>query len=65
MQSLSKYKKGIKYLLSVIDLFSKHAWVVLLKDKQGITKGRKKDANQIKYGLIKAANFTIVFLRDF
>ena len=33
MQSLSKYKKGIKYLLCVIDLFSKHAWVVLLKDK--------------------------------
>ena len=37
MQSLSKYNKGIKYLLCATDLFSKHAWVVLLKDKRGIT----------------------------
>ena len=27
MQSLSKYNKGIKYLLCAIDLFSKYAWV--------------------------------------
>ena len=33
MQSLSKYNKGIKYLLHAIDLFSKYAWVVPLKDK--------------------------------
>ena len=37
MQSLSKYSKGIKYLLCAIDLFSKSAWVVPLKDKRGIT----------------------------
>ena len=37
MQSLSKYNKGIKYLLCAIDLFSKYAWVVLLKDKRGIS----------------------------
>ena len=36
MQSLSKYNKGIKYLLCVIDLFSKYAWVVPLRDKRGI-----------------------------
>ena len=36
MQSLSKHK-GIKYLLCAIDLFSKYAWVVFLKDKRGIT----------------------------
>ena len=36
MQSLSKYNKGIKYLLCAIDLFSKYAWVVPLKDKRGI-----------------------------
>ena len=37
MQSLSKYNKGIKYLLCTTDLFSKYAWVVPLKDKRGIT----------------------------
>ena len=37
MQSLSKYNKGVKYLLSAIDLFSKYAWVVPLKDKRGIS----------------------------
>ena len=37
MQSLSKYNKGIKYLLCAIDIFSKYAWVVPLKDKSGIS----------------------------
>ena len=35
MQSLSKYNKEIKYLLRAIDLFSKYAWVVPIKDKKG------------------------------
>ena len=35
MQSLSKYNKGIKYLLCAIDLFSKYAWVIPIKDKNG------------------------------
>ena len=37
MQSLSKYNKGIKYLLYAIDLFSKYAWVIPIKNKKGIT----------------------------
>ena len=37
MQSLSKYNKGINYLLCAIDLFSKYVWVVPLKDKRRIT----------------------------
>ena len=53
MQSLSKYNKGIKYLLCAIDLFSKYAWVVPIKDKKGfnivnafqkiISEGRKRN----------------------
>ena len=37
MQLLSKFNKGIKYSLCVIDLFSKYAFVVPLKDKKGIS----------------------------
>ena len=36
MQLLSKYDKGIRFLLCVIDIFSKYAWVVPLKDKKGV-----------------------------
>ena len=37
MQLLNKYNKGIRFLLCVIDIFSKYAWVVPLKDKKGIS----------------------------
>ena len=37
MQSISKLNKGFRFLLCVIDIFSKYAWVVLLKDKKGIS----------------------------
>ena len=37
MQLLSRHNKGITFLLCVIDLFSKYAWVVPLKDKKGIS----------------------------
>ena len=36
MQSLSRKNKGIKYLLCAIDLYSKYAFVIPLKDKKGI-----------------------------
>ena len=44
MQPLSKYNKGIKYFLCATDLFSKHAWVVPIKDKKwtNITNAFKK-----------------------
>ena len=37
VQLLSKYNKGIRFLLCVIDIFSKYTWVVPLKDKKGIS----------------------------
>ena len=37
MQLVSKYNKGIRYLLCAIDLVGKYVWVVPLKDKKGTT----------------------------
>ena len=37
MQSLRRKNKGIKYLLCVIDLYNKYAFVIPLKDKKGIS----------------------------
>ena len=37
MQLISKFNKGIRFLLCVIDIFSKYAGVIPLKDKKYIT----------------------------
>ena len=37
MQLISKFNKGFKFLLCVIDIFSKYAWVRPLKDKKGVS----------------------------
>ena len=60
MQSLSKCNKGIKYLLCAIDLFSKYAWVIPIKDKKGtsivnafkkiISEGRKPNKIWVDQG---------------
>ena len=56
MQSISKFNKGIKFLLWVIDIFSKYRWVVPVKDKKDITivnafqKILANQENQAKYG---------------
>ena len=37
VQLLSKFNKGFRFLLCFIDIFSKYAWVIPLKDKKGIS----------------------------
>ena len=37
MQLISKFNKAFRFLLCVIDIYSKYAWVVLLKDKKGVS----------------------------
>ena len=37
MQLISKLDKGFRFLLCVIDIFSRYAWVVPLKDKKGVS----------------------------
>ena len=56
MQLISKFNKGIGFLLCVIDIFSKYAWIIPLKDKKDtiITNAFQKIlnliTNQTKYG---------------
>ena len=37
MQLISKFNKGFRFSLCVIDIFSKYAWVVSLKDKKVVS----------------------------
>ena len=64
MQLMSKFNKGTRFLLCVIDIFSKCAWVIPLKDKNVLQLlilfnkfFRNLIANQTKYNQIKAASF--------
>ena len=60
MQSLSKYNKGIKYLLYAIELFIKYAWVIPIKDKKStsivnafkkiMSEGRKPNKIRVDQG---------------
>ena len=37
MQLISNFNKGLRFLLFLIDIYSKYAWVVPLKDKKGVS----------------------------
>ena len=37
MLLISKYSKGVRILVIIIDIYSIYAWVLLLKDKKGIS----------------------------
>ena len=34
MQLITKFNKGIHFLLCIIDIFSKYIWVILLKERE-------------------------------
>ena len=62
MQAFSKFNRGIKYLLAIIDVFSKYGWLVPLKDKTGKSvamalKTIFKERRPEKCGLIKVKSF--------
>ena len=65
MQKFSKINRGYRYLLTFIDIFSKYAFVIPLKDKKGITikilyKKFLIKENLNFYGLILEKNFIII-----
>ena len=37
MQQFSKWNKGFRYLLIVLDIFRKFGWIIPLKEKKGET----------------------------
>ena len=37
MQLTYKFNEGFRFLVCVINVYSKYAWVIPLKDKKGIT----------------------------
>ena len=37
MQLINKFNKAFRFLLCVIDIYSKYAWVVPLEDKKGVS----------------------------
>ena len=70
MQFISKFNKRFRFLLCVIDIFSKSAWVVPLKDKKGasivntfqkILKESNRKPNKIRVD--KGSEFYINFFK--
>ena len=73
MESVSKYNERNKYLLCEIDLFSKFAWVIPIKDNKGvsivnafqniISKGRKSNKIWVNQGREFYNNYFKDFLK--
>ena len=60
MRLISKFNKAFRFLLCVIDIYSKYVWVNPLKDKKGTKITNSVQVTyQKKYGEIKAVNFII------
>ena len=72
MQKFSKWNKGIKYLLMVIDVFSKYGWIAALKDKktESVSKAfnnifKRINVNDKCYGQIKDQSLSVKILKSF
>ena len=78
MQLTSKFNKGVRFLLCVIDIYSKYAWVIPLKDKKGISivnafqkilkesdrsKAKSKGRRPNKIWVDKGSEFYNIFLK--
>ena len=72
---ISKYNKGIRYLLCAIGLFIKYAWIVPLKDKKGVSivnafqnildsSKRKPNKIRVDQGSEFYYNFLKIFLNE-
>ena len=66
MQLISKFNKGFRFLSCVMDIYSKYAWVVPLKDKKGVSIVnafqsilRNLIENQTRSGQIKVVSSTM------
>ena len=65
MRLISKFNEGFKFLLCVIDIYSKYPWVAtkIKKALQLLMLFKKPQMNliakQIKYGYVKAVKFII------
>ena len=72
MQKYSKWNKGVKYLLTVIDEFSKYGWIKPLKDKKTESVSsefskfsKRANVNLRRYGLIKDLSLSVNILSNF
>ena len=71
MGSLSSVNYGVKFLLCVIDVFTKYAWVKPLTDKKdkNVLNGfvgieNKSKGKPFVYGFIKEDNFAITLCKN-
>ena len=71
MQLISKFNKRFRVLLCVIDIYSKYAWLIPLKEKKSVSIInafrkilKESKENLIKYGQTKEVNFTIALLKN-
>ena len=71
MQLISKFNKGFRFLLCVMDIFSKYAWVRPLKDKKGVSIVnafrnifKKSNRKPNKIWIEKGVNFITILLKN-